>query len=157
MQKINSHLKWAFRGLASILLLFACLIYIPNVLAKTSSSASDPLKTITNAQKPIILHRPDQTFQIVLKSNPTTGYIWVLDQYDELSMKPLKRIYHAPKLNNSKGQAIVGAPGYDVWRFALNKSAMKVPRMMKITFCMIRPWIISCDIKKAFTVIYVYE
>lgn len=157
MLKINGLLKKAFRGFTNVLFCLAGLIYIQSALASVSSYALNPLKAITDAQKPIVLHQPNQTFQIILKSNPTTGYIWVLDRFDALSMKPTKRIYHMPKLNNSTRQAVVGVPGREVWSFMLNKSAMQVPRVMKITFCMIRPWTINCDIKKTFTVIYVHE
>jgi predicted secreted protein len=128
-----------------------------STLAKISPSVSNQLNAITDAQKPIVLHQPNKTFQISLKSNPTTGYIWVLDQFDEQSIKPIQHIYHAPELNNSQGKTVVGAPGQEVWSFTLNKSAMRVPRLMKITFCMMRPWTINCDIKKTFTVIYIHD
>jgi len=157
MRAINSSLQRAFRGLANILFVIICMIFASSAWAKVLSPASNQPNAITDAQKPIVLHKSNRTFQIVLKSNPTTGYIWALNQFDALSVTPTKRVYHAPALTNSKGQTIVGAPGYEAWSFTLNKSAMKVPRLMKITFCMIRPWTISCDIKKTFTVIYVDE
>jgi predicted secreted protein len=133
---------------------FCCtVIFLPSVWAKMKTSTLGHI-TPTDAQKPILLHRPNQAFSIILKSNPTTGYIWLLTQFDSMSIKPIKSIYHAPFDKNQKKPALVGAPGYEEWHFRLKRPAMNVPRVMTITFCMMRPWTINCDIKKTFTVIY---
>jgi predicted secreted protein len=151
MQKKRSRFKQIFQILIShgLILMTSMVLPLSNSWAK-----SDTAITFTDTQKPIVLHRSNQPFKIILKSNPTTGYIWVLDQFDALSVKPIKRTYHTPEMMNAKHQTIVGAPGYEEWMFVLNKSTMTVPRLTKITFCMMRPWTINCDIKKTFTVIY---
>ena len=156
MKKINRFFEHALQHLANRLVFLICLIYVPSVLAQAASRPGQNVKRINDPQKPIVVHRSNQTFDIILKSNPTTGYIWVLDQFDALSVKPIEHVRYAQNVKSSV-QAVIGAPSQDMWRFRLNPSLMQVPRIMKITFCMIRPWTISCDIKKTFTVIYVHE
>jgi predicted secreted protein len=118
--RIDKTLQRAMKCLSFYLLFFV----IGAVLFSSSSFAA-----VTDFQKPILVKKSQRTFNIILKSNPTTGYIWVLNQFDALMVKPMKRIYHAP-VTNATHKAFVGASGYEEWRFMLNKPT--VPILTKI-------------------------
>jgi inhibitor of cysteine peptidase len=85
--------------------------------------------------KPAVLLKPsDEEFVIKLRSNPTTGYSWFLRDYSPNLIVPVKHEYLAP---DSK---LVGAPGIEVWTFAVGKAALVVPQQTVIRFVYARPW-----------------
>ena len=103
------------------------------------------LNAVASAQKPepgiytedklsIMVSKEQPQFIIRLKANPTTGYNWFLGEYDAKLITPLKHKYEAP---NTK---LMGAPGYDVWTFAVKPAGFAVPQTTKLHFSYVRPW-----------------
>src|SRR3990172_6384423 len=74
-------------------------------------------------------------FSIVLHSNPTTGYLWVLKNYDSNLISPVSRKFYPPV--NKK---LMGAPGYEKWTFRVKPSGFIVPQLTGITLIYLRPW-----------------
>ena len=102
----------------------------------------------TDPDKAIQITKQAQKVVLKLKSNPTTGYSWLLVNYDPNLVTPIDRKYVAPKSQS------VGAPGYQVWRFAVNAKAFVVPKMTEITLQYARPWLVPTNGRKLkFTVI----
>ena len=102
----------------------------------------------TDPNKAIQITKQAQKVILKLKSNPTTGYSWLLVHYDPNLVEPISRKYVAPKSQS------VGAPGYEVWRFAVNAKAFVVPQMTEITLQYARPWLVPTNGRKLkFTVI----
>lgn len=105
---------------------------IASSFAKSQENAgivySDP-------QKPIVVKKSQPTFELILKSNQTTGYAWSLKNLDEYLIVPVKRIYVA---NENKGFA--GGGGYEVWTFMAKPSSFVVPQTTSITLIYSRPW-----------------
>ncbi len=97
------------------------LLLLALALAASTSFAAKPQHIVTN---------PGTTFQVVVKSNPTTGYSW------RLGAKPDKRLvvldnsrYVAPKTT------LVGAGGQEIWVFKTLRSGKT-----QIVLEYARPW-----------------
>lgn len=73
-------------------------------------------------------------FVLKLVSNPTTGYVWLLKNYDKSLLVPVKHEYQAP---NTK---LIGAPGFDMWTFRVKPDAFTVPQRTSILMTYARPW-----------------
>ena len=85
--------------------------------------------------KAIVLPQDTEQFEVVLNSNPSTGYSWFLMNYDSLLLKPIEEKYIA---NTDKKR--IGAPGKDVWTFMVLPGAYIVPRATTLAFEYVRPW-----------------
>lgn len=81
----------------------------------------------------LALSQGDKTFTISLSANPTTGYQWVLKQYDKNLFKLLSSHYEAP---NSK---LIGAGGKMNFIFSVN-SQKHHPKSSSISLNYQRPW-----------------
>ncbi|HTM63506.1 MAG TPA: protease inhibitor I42 family protein [Gammaproteobacteria bacterium] len=82
----------------------------------------------------IIVTKKKPIFIIKMISNPTTGYTWLLRDYDKTLIIPVKQQYVAPSKN------LVGAPGYELWTFRVKDTAFVVPQRTTIEFIYARPW-----------------
>lgn len=92
-----------------------------NVMANPENIAfSDP-------QKPIIVKKSQPLFSITLQSNPTTGFLWSLKNYDSAIIKPIRKIYHPAKTT------LIGRGGYEQWTFAVKPAGFVVPQTTNIT------------------------
>ena len=89
----------------------------------------------TDSTKSIIVKKSKPVFTIVLKSNPTTGYSWLLKSYDANLISPVGR-----KFFPDTSKKLVGAPGYEKWTFRVKPSGFVVPQTMSITLMYTRPW-----------------
>lgn len=93
---------------------------------------------LTQACQIIVVNTRDPLFEIVLPANPTTGYGWVLTKYDaNLIISLDKKFYQQQQANKAK---IVGAPGYEKWRFCLTKDASNFAQNTNIVFSYKRSW-----------------
>lgn len=111
------------------------IVFLLLVVFSMTAYAQKPEPGIYTEDKLSVMVSKDQPqFVIRLKANPTTGYNWFLGEYDAKLITPLKHKYEAP---NTK---LIGAPGYDVWTFAVKPTAFTVPQMTKIHFTYVRPW-----------------
>ena len=88
-----------------------------------------------NPSKPMVLPKGTTQFEIVLKSNPSTGYAWFLTNYNATLIKPISWQYHA--ITDKKR---IGAPGESVWTFAVLSGADVVPQSTTLSFEYVRPW-----------------
>lgn len=114
----------------SVLILMACLSFIvcQSLLATTT-------KPYTDVHKSILVNQGSPEFSISLASNPTTGYTWHAQQYDQHLLTVINHKYQPS--TNSK---LVGAGGIDVWTFKVKPEAFNAPHIMKIKMLYARPW-----------------
>lgn len=105
--------------------------------------AADSFAIIYTEEKSVIIVSADHPeFTLKLKSNPTTGYCWLLENYDANFIVPVSHGYE--KISNKK---MIGAPSDELWTFQVKKSAFLVPTQTKIHLVYVRPWENSGDVK----------
>jgi predicted secreted protein len=90
--------------------------------------------TYTDPQKVIMVKKTSPTFEIILASNRTTGFSWSLKNYDSDIIKAISNKYYP-----SKNQ-LIGAGGYEVWKFMIKPQGFVVPHSSNITLIYARPW-----------------
>lgn len=116
------------------LMFFSTLLYMQNMFGDDNSKYTD--QTVYN----VYVDAPE--FTVNLKSNPTTGYKWYLEELDDTLITAVNSEYKSNQTknkNNSK-QPLVGVGGIQSWTFKVNSSAFNVPRISEISFVYIRPW-----------------
>ncbi|OGO95195.1 MAG: hypothetical protein A3F10_01120 [Coxiella sp. RIFCSPHIGHO2_12_FULL_42_15] len=112
--------------------------------AKDNRIFSDPSKTI-------LVKKENPTFTLNLRSNPTTGFIWVLQgDYSHDMISAVNHAFHAP---DSK---LLGAPGYESFEFKMSGGAFVVPQVTQLTLYYMRPWVVANHPQKmTFTIVSV--
>ncbi len=91
-------------------------------------------ETFTDPDKPIMLKPHEMIFVLKLKSNPTTGYSWFLRKPSMTLFESIQHRYVAPNVKR------MGASGYELWTFKLDRHALNVPHYFKIKMIYARPW-----------------
>lgn len=115
------------------LTLLLALVISTNIFALPATTATNEIVT---QEKPIAVVSPNKTtFEIQLKSNPTTGYSWFLRDYNNNLLEPVKHEFIAPK-----DKKLAGAPGMESWKFKAKPAAFLVPQETTIRFVYMRPW-----------------
>ncbi len=109
--------------------LLLALLITSEILAASDAVFTDPFKTI-------IVRKSNPTFTIIVESNPTTGYSWVLKSYSANLIVPISRKFYRPQ---SK-KLLVGSPGYEKWTFRIKPEGFTVPQLTSITLIYLRPW-----------------
>ncbi len=89
----------------------------------------------TNPSKSIIVERSNPVFSIVVQSNPTTGYAWLLKSYDTTLISPISHKFYP-----STDKNLIGTPGYEKWTFRIKSSGFVVPQTTSITLIYARLW-----------------
>lgn len=89
----------------------------------------------TEEKTAFIVTSDQAAFTLKLKSNPTTGYSWFLTEYNGALIEPVE--HHFLKPDN---QQLVGAPGYELWKFRVKPAGFKVPQLTQIHLAYMRPW-----------------
>lgn len=117
------------------LMFFSTLVYVQNMFAD-NNQLSD--------QSVINVYSDQREFTVKLKSNPTTGYKWFLDELNEDFITAMDQEYVASKTNQN-GKPLIGNGGFDVWTFKVRAAAFKVPRVTMINFSYIKPWANTSD------------
>lgn len=107
------------------------LAFITSIYAGNENSKID----FTDSAKAIIVERSKPTFSIILQSNPTTGYSWLLRSYDANLIAPVSRKYYP-----STDKKLVGAPGYEKWTFRVKSLGFIVPQATSITLIYAHLW-----------------
>ena len=97
--------------------------------------AAEEKINFTDSTKIIVVDESKPVFKVILQANPTTGYSWVLKNYDNNLLAPISRKFY---LSNNK--RLVGAPGREEWRFKVRPSGFVVPQISGITLVYLRPW-----------------
>lgn len=103
-------------------LLASCLLFIA-VLGYATSNNGITIN-VPQSQKQIVVSLP---------SNPTTGYQWVVKQYDQSLFTLMASNYIAPQTQ------LIGAGGHMVFTFEVVKDA-KRPQQSVMEFIYQRPW-----------------
>lgn len=115
--------RWVLGLLLSVPLSFAAV------------AEQDEKMELSDPHMPLALTKENATFPIRLRSNPSTGFTWVLVQnYNPALIKP---IAHHVFVGDSK---IMGAPGYETFMFHVDKTAFAAPQQFQLTFESVRPW-----------------
>lgn len=114
-------------------------------------------------QRAIMLSSQHPVYQLVLASNPTTGYRWYLKSYDNRFLSLIKHSYQKARSRDdsdhtgglqagsnvdSKVDAkveskLVGMGGQDKWVFRANSSAFRAPMLLVVQLVYARPWDIN--------------
>ena len=108
-----------------------------------------PAVELSNPSKVIVVNSEAPKFTLTLKSNPTTGYTWVLvGNYNDELIKPVSHAYHAPDTK------LVGAPGYETFTFKVKDEAFKMPQLFSVSLQYVRPWVAVKNAQKmTFTIV----
>lgn len=115
-----------------IAILLSCFLGMTTLYAETAAPAAQGFYTADKTN--IIVSPKENTFTLKLKSNPSTGYLWFLRDYDLNLITPIKHVYEKP---NSK---MMGAPGMDIWTFEVKPSAFNFPRQTVLRMVYARPF-----------------
>jgi inhibitor of cysteine peptidase len=126
------HIVSATRSIIIVALTSICVF--TSVLAATEKSVSNSPAVYDESKTSITVLKSQPVFILKLASNPTTGYVWLLNNYDKSLIVPVKHEYQAP---NSK---LMGAPGMDLWTFRVKPDAFIVPQRTSIHMSYARPW-----------------
>lgn len=86
--------------------------------------------------KPILIGKNQRSFKVHLKANPTTGYMWFVQNYDRTAFSVKRYQLVMPK----KDKKMVGVPGEAVFTFTVKKAFTRVPQSASIKFIYARPW-----------------
>lgn len=84
--------------------------------------------------EPIIVRPANPVVNVRLESNPSTGYQWVLMQYDSNLMEKPTSTYEPPSTQ------LIGAPGHIVWHFKFKPTAFAVSQKTTVVLEYKRPW-----------------
>lgn len=122
-------LKFPSQYYSALICSFSLLFF-----AKPLTAAESGLPVNTETQSRISVTSAQPEFIIKLTSNPTTGYIWQLREYDKSKISPLTHRYVAPTTK------LMGASGYELWKFRAKPAAFAEPHVTSIKFDYVRPW-----------------
>lgn len=116
------------RGIVCFRLIVVLWLGLSTAFAQQAAEVYSEDKTaiFVTADKPNIM--------IQLTSNPTTGYSWYLQSYNERILIPIKQFYQPP---NTK---LIGASGKQIWTFTTRPNAFAVPQRTTLQFVYARPW-----------------
>lgn len=93
----------------------------PNMTNHYDESNTNILVTVRNP-----------VFMIKLKSNPTTGYSWILKTYDPKLINLMSHRYVRPATN------LIGASGYELWTFSAQQKLLGAKTTIQLLYA--RPW-----------------
>ena len=120
-----------------ILIMSAVLILATNLTAMAAMPITAPVK-VKEKHKPIVVTGGHREFDVVLHSNPSTGYQWYLVNGAQLSdaIEPVS--HKIVRGHHPKG--FVGAPVLEHWTFEVQQHAMRVPEIIPLKFAYVRAW-----------------
>jgi inhibitor of cysteine peptidase len=95
------------------------------------------IETYTEKQLAITVNQQDTQFKIKLKSNPSTGYVWFLRDYNDKLIAPIRHAFEEVPAEEKK---IVGAPRYEIWTFRVKPAFFLVPQQSLLRFIYARPF-----------------
>ena len=118
----------------------ACVlgVVIAAVVAPAENAPKDPAPPPERrvfedylAKDDLINVRAGQRFSIRLRSNPTTGYAWMLDGAPDSNLvNMVTNVFEAPP-----DDGLVGAGGHEIWTFKARKAGET-----RVTLRYARPW-----------------
>ena len=95
-------------------------------LHRVSTTAQDGRIVYATPESPIIITGHNDTIQLLLPSNATTGYTWLLAGMDRNLLRVQSSEYVAPHTK------LVGAGGFERWIFKINPKQDSAPTVTKI-------------------------
>lgn len=145
-------IKKGITFLSALLLLFAASLgSAQEKPPKQGEKVTIKKNVFTDSTKAIQVVRSSPTVTLKLKSNPSTGYSWFLVQYDQSVMTPISRKFFPG------AKEMPGAPGYEIWRFSVNRHAFFVPQITHLTLKYLRPWVVPTNGRKLTFTIAIQE
>jgi len=90
--------------------------------------------TDRGVKQPIVIRPSAPNVSVRLPANNSTGFQWILVQYDAALMRKPVSHYVAQSRN------IAGAPGYSVWQFKFKKTAFAISKKTVVILEYKRPW-----------------
>ncbi|MDE3399742.1 MAG: protease inhibitor I42 family protein [Coxiella burnetii] len=121
------------------------------LLFSLTAALAAPETEFTDPNKPVVVSADSPHIVLKIKSNPATGYSWFLVDYDYQLLSPERHQYIRPSGN------LVGAPGFEIWQFAVNADAFRVPQVTKISLQSIRPWTVPVNGRKLKFVVIIHS
>lgn len=112
MQKVNAMGKTRFLPLGLVMILGVCSASATRGGDKKEPDKKEPVPTFTeeDQNKTFPLEKGSKA-RLKLKSNPTTGFEWLISRHDIKNLKLTKHAFEGPK------KALPGAGGYQLFEF----------------------------------------
>jgi inhibitor of cysteine peptidase len=99
-----------------------------------TTTASAHNNVYTEDKLGVMVTKDHPEFQIKLKGNPSTGYMWFLREYNSNLVIPVKRVIVPAETK------MMGAPSFELWTFKVKPEALIVPQQTMLRFNYSRPW-----------------
>lgn len=125
----------------------AFLLIFPHLSAQ---NARNPVQaTVKKAlQTTIYVKASHSEFTIRLPENVTTGYSWLIKQYNPNFIQVIGKTHQSNSAN-----VMPGAPGVAIFNFKVLPSALNAPQHLKIKLIYARPWQINTGEIRTFDII----
>lgn len=120
----------------------------PPETTETTQTQADVPSIYNETKTQISVSRAHPTFIIQLASNPTTGYSWGLQPYNQNMVVLVGHRFIAPK------PGLMGAPGVEEWAFIAKNAAFKDKHNTTIQFDYARSWEKTVGKQVIFTVLF---
>jgi inhibitor of cysteine peptidase len=91
-----------------------------NVTPSTLVTAEEAPNVYSDISKPLVVMMSKPMFIVKLPANPTTGYTWFIEHYDQHLLTLVKQYYQ----ENEHSRGMVGVGGNTYFTFKLNSSIM---------------------------------
>lgn len=74
-----------------------------------------------------------ESFEIMLDSNPTTGFAWeIAEELDDSILEEVDNVYGSNNTDNNDNKPVIGVGGKEVWTF---KALKKGEATIKMKYC----------------------
>lgn len=119
---------------------FLCLSCMAVLLGGIAQAQVSNKVVFSDPDKEIVVTKDAPEFDIVLESNPTTGYSWVIEKCDINLVTQVKTAFYPPN-GGTGNKLLVGAPGYQKWTFkVVNPVFFTGSQNTSIALIYKRPW-----------------
>jgi predicted secreted protein len=81
-----------------------------------------------------VQNTPARSFEIALPANPSTGYLWFLEDYNTARMKPLHHHYTQSTSKTTSAKPCIGQGGIDTWVFEILPQPASIPQITHLRF-----------------------
>jgi len=105
-----------------------------NDMSTMDHHISSQTQLARSTSKTLIVQHGQNTVTVKLDANATTGYQWLLGDYDHNLLTLLGYTYQAPQTQR------IGAGGQAVFTFHVNSALFTGPQVAKLMFHYVRPW-----------------
>jgi inhibitor of cysteine peptidase len=109
-------------------------VFALSLLWQISSNAMAEELKYANPNQLVVVTPVQREVTIGLPANPSTGYQWMLRNYDSTLMATPSGEYLPGRIDK------MGSPGVSVWRFKFKKQAFKSLHKTAVVLVYKRPW-----------------